>query len=222
MTCTAIFKKGLAAMAIELDEPAVAALCRYLAELKKWNAKMNLVGQGDDRTLIETHFLDSLTLLPLLREQLPAGPLLDIGSGAGFPGLALKCALPELAVTLAEPRQKRVSFLKHVIRTLGLKEALVVAERVEAGAAGFGGKDSFPLITSRAFADIPAFLAASAGLSPPGGLVICMKGPKHEEEIAAWRMGTPASPYLLKEIRAARLPFSGIERYLVVFQKGGK
>jgi len=219
-SAAAILEQGLAAMAIQVAGPARAALCRYFTELKKWNTKMNLVARADDKTLIETHFLDSLTLLPLLHEQSPTGPLLDIGSGAGFPGLAVKCALPELAVTLVEPRQKRITFLKHVIRTLHLAEVRVAATRVEPGDTTAGDTQTpFPLITSRAFADIPAFLAASEGLSPPGGLVICMKGPKHEEEIAAWRTATPASPYQLKEIRSTRLPFTGIERYLVIFEK---
>ncbi len=220
----AILKEGIAAMAIEVADPARAALCGYLAELKKWSAKMNLVARADDRTLIETHFLDSLTLLPLLREQPSgAGPLLDIGTGAGFPGLAVKCALPELAVTLAEPRQKRITFLKHVIRTLQLKGVRVEPSRVEPGDTAAGASPGpFPLITSRAFADIAAFLAASESLSPPGGLVICMKGPKHEEEIAAWREAAPQSPYRLHEVRSVRLPFSGIKRYLVVFRKSGE
>ena len=220
MSSSAILNKGLAAMAIELADPTVAALCRYLAELKKWNAKMNLVAKGDDRSLIETHFLDSLTLLPLLTELPSPGPLLDIGSGAGFPGLAVKCALPELAVTLVEPRQKRVTFLRHVIRTLQLKDVEVATSRVEPGDTAINGtRASFPLITSRAFADIPAFLAASHGLSPSGGLVICMKGPRYEEEITAWREAAPQSPYRLQKVRSMRLPFSGSERHLVVFER---
>lgn len=216
MTCETILRQGLAALAIDLDDRAIALLCRYFTELDKWSKKMNLVARGDDRTILETHFLDSLTLLPLLRDTTGEKKLLDIGSGAGFPGLVLKCVLPELAVTLAEPRQKRVSFLKHVIRTLKLEGIEVLPERIEPDVAT---RKQYPLITSRAFADIPNFLAASEPLSPPGGLVLCMKGPKYEEEIAAWRQTAPQSPYRLKEVRSVRLPFAAIERFLVVFER---
>ena len=216
MNCESILHDGLAALTIDLDHRAIALLCRYFTELGKWSKKMNLVARGDDRTLLETHFLDSLTLLPLLRSQPANSRLLDIGSGAGFPGLALKCALPELHVVLAEPRQKRVSFLKHVIRTLQLPHTEVWPERVEPDpAAG----NRFPLITSRAFADIPGFLTACEHLSPTDGQVICMKGPKYEEEIAAWRTSPLVDRFRLQEIETHRLPFSNKERYLVIFKK---
>ncbi|MDH4322280.1 MAG: 16S rRNA (guanine(527)-N(7))-methyltransferase RsmG [Desulfobulbaceae bacterium] len=218
MSCETILREGLAALAIDLDDQAVTRLCRYFAELAKWSKKMNLVARGDDRTIIETHFLDSLTMLPLLRRQPADHRLLDIGSGAGFPGLALKCARPELPTTLAEPRQKRVSFLKHVIRTLQLPGIEVLPERIE---PDHPAQAQYPLITSRAFADIPAFLAACEPLSPPGGLVICMKGPKYEEEIAAWRNSPLADRFRLGAIETHRLPFSGKERYLVIFAKQG-
>lgn len=216
MNSESILRDGLAALSIDLDDQSIALLCRYFTELGKWSKKMNLVARGDDRTLIETHFLDSLTLLPILRAQPADSRLLDIGSGAGFPGLAVKCALPELAVTLAEPRQKRVSFLKHVIRTLKLTNTEVLPERIEPDPAT---SVRFPLITSRAFADIVGFLTACEHLSPTNGLIICMKGPKYEEEIAAWRASPMVDRFRLGEIETHRLPFSGKERYLVIFEK---
>ena len=216
MSTDSILTDGLASMAINLDDQAISLLRQYFTELSKWSKKMNLVAKGDDRTLIETHFLDSLTLLPLLRNQPKEYKLLDIGSGAGFPGLVLKCGLPELQITLAEPRQKRVSFLKHVIRTLKLSHAKVLAERIEPDPAT---TDSYPLITSRAFADITGFLSACEHICPTNGLVICMKGPKYEEEIATWRTSPMVDSFKLDNIETHRLPFSGKERYLVIFRK---
>ncbi len=216
MPCKSILDQGLAALHINLDDQAIALTCRYFTELGKWSKKMNLVAKGDDQTLIETHFLDSLTMLPLLRRQAGNSNLLDIGSGAGFPGLALKCALPKLNVTLAEPRQKRVSFLKHVIRTLQLKQIQVWPDRIEPDPEV---SHRFPLITSRAFADTTGFLTACQHLSPPQGLIICMKGPKYEEEIATWRNTPLAEHFQLRDIETHRLPFSGKKRYLVIFEK---
>lgn len=216
-----ILAEGLAAMDIALDGQARERLGTYCAELLRWSAKINLVAKAPLREIWETHFLDSLSLLRVLP---PLGsaqqPLLDIGTGAGFPGLALKAARPELPVILVEPRQKRVSFLRHVIRTLGLKEIEVLCGRLEKTSGEVDGQIlAVPLITSRAFTNIGEFLLHAAAVNPPGGRVICMKGPRAGEEIEAWRAEQPESPYRLQEIIALTLPFSGKVRNLVIFRK---
>jgi len=219
-----ILQEGLTAMGIALDRQARERLATYCAELLRWNAKINLVAKAPLRETIETHFLDSLTLLRVLP---PLGsaqqPLLDIGTGAGFPGLALKAARPELPVILVEPRQKRVSFLRHVIRTLGLNNIEVLCGRLEKGSAEVDGQIlSVPIITSRAFTNIGEFLLHTVAVNPMGGQVICMKGPRAEEEIAAWRTEQPNSPYRLQEIVELTLPFSNKTRNLVIFSKEGE
>ncbi|MFA6283082.1 MAG: 16S rRNA (guanine(527)-N(7))-methyltransferase RsmG [Desulfurivibrionaceae bacterium] len=218
-----ILQEGLAAMAIALDTQAQAQLVTYCGELLRWSAKINLVAKAPLREIWETHFLDSLTLLQVLPPQESAQlPLLDIGTGAGFPGLALKAARPELPVILVEPRQKRVSFLRHVIRTLGLKDIEVLCGRLEKTSGVVAGQPlSVPLVTSRAFTDISEFLLHTAAVNPAGGRVICMKGPRATEEIEAWRLAQPESPYRLQEIVELTLPFSGKARNLVVFTKEG-
>jgi len=135
-----ILRQGLEQMGLDdfVDQKARLRLLTYIQELRKWNQKMNLIARHtDDRQIVENHFLDSLTLLPHLRSWSGggAGPqraaLLDIGTGAGFPGLALKAVCPDLDVTLVEPREKRVSFLKHIIRTLQLDAVEVVVGRID-------------------------------------------------------------------------------------------
>lgn len=215
--------EGLTAMGITLDGQAQERLLLYCDELLRWGAKINLVAKAPLREIWETHFLDSLSLLrvlPLLGSaQLP---LLDIGTGAGFPGLALKAARPEMPVILVEPRQKRVSFLRHMIRTLGLKNIEVLCGRLEKGSAQVDGQIlAVPIITSRAFTNIGEFLLHATAVNPTGGQVICMKGPKAEQEIAAWRAEQPDSPYRLQKIVELTLPFSGKVRNLVVFTKEG-
>jgi 16S rRNA (guanine527-N7)-methyltransferase len=219
-----ILEKGLAAMGLVLDAQAHERLMTYCAELLRWSAKINLVAKAPLREIWETHFLDSLSLLRVLPPLDSAQqPLLDIGTGAGFPGLALKAARPDLPVILVEPRQKRVSFLRHIIRTLGLKEIEVLCGRLEKNSAEVDGRTlAVPLITSRAFTNIGEFLLHTDAVNPPGGRVICMKGPRAEEEIAAWRTKQPQSPYRLQEIVALTLPFSGKVRNLVIFNKEGE
>lgn len=219
-----ILEEGLGAMSITLDGQACARLAIYCGELLRWSTKINLVAKAPLREIWETHFLDSLSLLRVLPP--PGDPqktLLDIGTGAGFPGLALKATRPELPVILVEPRQKRVSFLRHVIRTLSLKDIEVLCGRLEKNSAEVDGRTlAVPLITSRAFTNIGEFLLHTAAVNPTGGQVICMKGPRAEEEIAAWRLAQPESPYRLQEIVELTLPFSGKVRNLVIFRKEGE
>ncbi|MFZ5773982.1 MAG: 16S rRNA (guanine(527)-N(7))-methyltransferase RsmG [Thermodesulfobacteriota bacterium] len=214
-----ILDQGLEAMGLALGREARGRLVTYCEELLRWNAKINLVAKAPLAEIWETHFLDSLTLLRALPE---AGQptLLDIGTGAGFPGLAVKAARPELPVILVEPREKRVSFLKHVIRTLGLAGVTVLRGRLEAGSdLVAGNRIHAEWITSRAFTDIAGFLRHCEAVSPQGGKVICMKGPRAEEELAAWRAAQPQSPYRLIETIGLTLPFSGNLRRLLIFGK---
>lgn len=210
--------EGLRTLGIEpLSIPTLQQLWRYFAELTKWNRTINLVAEAPAQGILENHFLDSLTLLPVLT----GSPLLDVGAGAGFPGLVLKIARPELEVCLVEPRQKRVSFLRHVIRTLKLTGITVVADRLEAGDPEFVlAHGQFPLITCRALTEIAPFLALVEAIAPPGGRVLCMKGPKADGELAAWQQHSPGSPFEVERRLDFTLPFSGATRSLLIFKKG--
>jgi len=216
-------ENGLSQMGISVPVGAIDRLSVYFAELKKWNRAINLVAKASDQHILETHFLDSLTLLPLLKEWNLPGPILDIGSGAGFPGLALKAAQPELQVTLLEPRGKRVSFLKNVIRTLGLDNIQALPARLEPeGTLQYSSEipngnptqlPPHPVITSRAFTQVSPFLELVAPVCPPNGKVICMKGRINENEI---KTENPAKWQLLEE-RSFTLPYSDVPRNLLIF-----
>ncbi len=167
------------------DQVAIEKLNRYFLELKKWSRKVNLIARGTaDREILEKHFLDSLTLLPTLSgENLH---LLDIGTGAGFPGLVCKTAMPELTVTLVEPRFKRVSFLRHIIRTLQLEQIAVLECRVE-DKEKLPDDSGFSHITSRAVSEIKLFLSRCDRFAAADTRVICMKGPKWKEELEVFQ-----------------------------------
>ena len=164
--------RGGAQLGLAMDAAGVERLLVYLAELMKWSRRVNLIARDTpEAQVVETHFLDSLTLLPFL-DGAGEVHLLDVGSGAGFPGLALACVRPDARFTLCEPRQKRVSFLRHVVRTLGLANVEVVAERVEAHLADWPGR--FTHITSRAVAEPAAFLPLVRPLVTPATRVLLM------------------------------------------------
>ena len=208
-----LLHEGAGQLGIALAEDDLDRLMVYCAELAKWSRRINLIARDTpELQIIENHFLDSLTLLPLLRQQ-EMGPvhLLDVGSGAGFPGLVLACAMAEAQFTLVEPRQKRVTFLRHLVRTLGLTNVAVVADRIEAHAAAWQGR--FSHITSRAVAEPSVFLPLVRPLVTPEAKVILMLA---REEALAGVVQEGADPWRIVETRALHLPFSGAPRLLAV------
>lgn len=208
---------GLEQLDIPLSPEAVDRLHRYFLELKKWSAKINLIAKSmSDEQLIDNHFLDSLTLLPLL-----AGDevhLLDVGSGAGFPGLVLQAARPEIMATLVEPRLKRVSFLKQMARVLVLDRLKVMASRIEDEVQLPSGA-GYSHITSRAVTDLGTFLAMVSRFAAPGVQVICMKGPRWQDELAQGQRVIEELGYRLEQKFTRTLPFSRASRALLVFSR---
>jgi len=219
MSANELFRRGLAGLGLDLPDRQIDRLGTYLAELQKWNKRINLVAKAPLETVIESHFLDSLTLLPLVRKCSEPG-LMDVGSGAGFPGLVLKIVCPDLPVILIEPRGKRCSFMRQVIRSLKLKEVSVLETRLERDNPVLSDlQNSMPIITSRAFGSVNLFLELAAPFCANGGRVICMKGRKAAVEIAEWQRLSPFSPFRLTETVDTILPFSGAPRKLLVFSK---
>lgn len=201
----------------ELNDEALDALFIYFRELKHWSRKINLIAKrATDEEILEKHFLDSLTLLPLLGKA--GSHLLDIGTGAGFPGLICKAAKPELRLTLVEPRLKRVSFLSHVTRTLKLEDVSLLTCRAE-NEKMLPSDGGFTHITSRAVSGIKHFLNMSSRFVKPGVQVICMKGPKWESELAAWEQDQGSSQLRFLSRKEYRLPqFAGM-RHLLIFEQ---
>lgn len=208
---------GLGILGIDLPPESTDRLARYFDELKKWSRKVNLIAKSaPDEQIIENHFLDSLTLLPLL--QGPDSHLLDIGTGAGFPGLVCKAAWPELSVTLVEPRAKRVSFLGHIVRTLGLENVTVLSCRAEDKEL-LPAERVFTHITGRAVTEIGPFLNMVERFSQASPRLILMKGPKWREELTAAKEIVEQSSYTLEGVKECVLPFSGAQRTLLLFTR---
>ncbi len=205
---------GAAALGVTLDTQRIEHLYRYFQELRHWSARTNLISRGmDDEAVVENHFVDSLAVLSVLDRQ-PPTRLLDVGSGAGFPGLVCKIARPELAVSLLEPRLKRVSFLRHVVRTLGCTGIEVQAGRLDDRDASPDGT-AYDCVVSRAVAGIADFLALCTRFRRSDCRVMMMKGPRYHEELADLDGG--AGTWMLADRHHYRLPLSGAERVLLVF-----
>lgn len=206
---------GLNNLKIEVAPDGVDKLEIYFSELKKWSKKVNLIAKSStDEQIIENHFLDSLTLVPLLIGG--NKHLLDIGTGAGFPGLVCRAVCAELAVTLVEPRLKRVSFLKHIVRSLELDNVEIIADRIEED-SHFDFEAEITHITARAVTDIGGLLQMVERFGTGGVQLLCMKGPKWKQELEEAKAIIDQSTYELADRKRCYLPFSGAERSLLIF-----
>jgi 16S rRNA (guanine527-N7)-methyltransferase len=186
----------------------------YMAELKKWNRKINLTAITEDRDMVIKHVLDSLAYRKGFAPA-PGLKLLDMGSGAGFPAIPLRLAHPEIAVTLVESIKKKASFLRHIIRTLKLSGINVVDKRTEELADSLLA--TFDVVTARAFADVGTALAAGTPFLKPGGLMVLSRGP--EESVGDQQMAR-AGVILEKRIPIT-LPHSEYKRAIWIFKKTG-
>ena len=209
--------RGLELLGLALAEKQVAQLVSFCLELAKWNRKVNLLAKDTPlHDIVDKHLLDSLTLVPLLNRLLPAGgTLLDVGSGAGFPGLPVKIACPAWKITLLEPRERRCIFLRHIIRTMALPGICVEPTRIEEGRL----QAAYQVITGRAVAEVPSFLAMVAGLATPETCVICMQGEGGRQEL---QPGDRVDAFVCAGVEEARLPLSGDQRYLLLFRRKGE
>jgi 16S rRNA (guanine527-N7)-methyltransferase len=169
----ALLREGAAALGLELSPGALEQFREYLAQLQLWNARINLTALKDDRDIVIKHFLDSLAAMPFL-DRPPS--LADLGSGAGFPGLALKLARPEMALTLVEARQKKAAFLEYLASHLRLTGVEVAQVHLTPAIARQWGTRFAAVVTRAAFC-LEIFLPLAAPLLLPGGVALALKGP---------------------------------------------
>lgn len=167
---------GVAALGLALPDGAGAKLLAYLALLDKWNRVYNLTAVRDAGRMVSHHLLDSLATTPFFGD----GPVLDVGSGGGLPGIPLAIARPDLQVSLIDSIAKKTAFLLQAKAELGLGNLHVVSGRVE----GFHPQAGFAAVTSRAFSDLREFVTLTRHLLGPGGRWLAMKGLYPNEEIA--------------------------------------
>ena len=175
---------GVHALGLTLAAIQIEALLSYLALIQKWNQVYNLSAVRDPQAMLAQHLLDSLAVLSPLRKQAPlAKRLLDVGAGAGLPGVVLAIALPELDVSCLDAVAKKSAFVRQVAGALNLPNLHALHGRVDMlrPVAGQG----WDLICSRAFASLADFVAGSQKALAPGGVWMAMKGKPPQDEIAA-------------------------------------
>jgi 16S rRNA (guanine527-N7)-methyltransferase len=201
-------------LGVALSADQAEKLLRLLDELTKWNRTHNLTAITHRDEMITHHLLDSLSVHTALEGVTVA----DVGTGAGFPGLPLAVVNPDRAFTLIDSNNKKVRFVAHAARTLGLTNVTAVHGRAEAGvAAAANAPATFDTVVARAFAALPELLEIVAPLCGPHTRVLAMKGKRPDAEIAA----VPSS-WRVIETRALDVPGLNAERHLVLLQRANQ
>ncbi len=167
---------GIASLGLDLDEPTQQKLLDYLALLQKWNKVHNLTAVRDPEEMVTLHLLDSLAVLPYVKR----GRLLDVGSGAGLPGIVLALANPDLSVSTLDSVGKKASFMRQAKAELGIANLEVIGGRVET----YKSEYKFDTIISRAFSEVSDFIRLTRHLLREGGEWLAMKGVYPHEELA--------------------------------------
>ena len=208
---------------LELSAAQLEQFKMYARLLVEWNEKMNLTAITDEKEIAIKHFADSLGGASVIQKKLekePAAGLIDVGCGAGFPGLPLKILFPSLQVTLLDSLQKRIGFLDTVIRELGLENVTTIHDRAEDGAHREELRERFDFAAARAVANLPILMEYCAGYVKTGGVFLAYKGPSLEEEMAA--SGRAMKTLHLQHQKTILSPgLEEMHHYVAVFLKTG-
>lgn len=214
MTSEEQLVSSLKALGLVVADGTIPLLLRFLDELQHWNRTHNLTAVSDPERAIDTHLIDSLTLLPYL----PAGArLLDFGSGAGLPGLPLKIVRSDLNLCSIDAVAKKLAFQRHVVRTLDLTGVEVFHRRLEDLAADSSRVGCFSRVVFRAVGDLFRFAPLAQPLLEDGGWLIAMKGPEGDADWSRLQKN-PLPGFVNLKNETFCLPESGARRTLIVLK----
>jgi 16S rRNA (guanine527-N7)-methyltransferase len=213
-----LLEETAAAWGLPLSSAQLGQFAIYADELRRWNERTNLTSIIDDQGIAARHFLDSLRCALSWGE--PPGSLVDVGAGAGFPGLPLKILRPELQLTLIESIAKKAAFLEHIVERLGLDHVQILAVRAEAAGRDPAHRERYDLATARAVAELRVLAEYCLPLCRVGGRFLAPKGAQIEGEAQAAQTAIEQLGGRLLAIEPVQLP--GLEpRALVVVEKAG-
>ncbi len=206
-TLEKLLADGVDQLNLRLDTMQIEQFVSYLFLLSRWNKVYNLTAIQDIKEMVTHHILDSLSIVEFLKE---AKEILDVGSGAGFPGMVLAIFFPDKQISLVDSVQKKTAFLSQVKTELHLRNVTVYTGRVEK----LYLSKKFDAITCRAFSDLLQFVTLSGYLLEDGGCFYAMKGFVPNEEI-----GELPETLKVKSIEPLKVPFLDAERHLLIMEK---
>jgi 16S rRNA (guanine527-N7)-methyltransferase len=200
---------------IDLSQQHLNLFSTYMDELLEWNRRINLTGLSERKRIIIELFLDSLIPTPFIPER---GRMLDVGSGAGFPGIAIKIYRPHLKVCLLEASSKKTSFLKQVIRLLKLADIDVVNGRIEMDEDKLHS-DGYHIITARALAGLDQIITWCSPFLSTDGILIGFLGSNAGNELKKSEVSLEANSLVIDRLIPYSLPGMQSERTLAIFKK---
>jgi len=186
---------GLGFQALQLNLP-LEGFVQYLQLLHKWNHAYNLTAVRDQKTMVSRHLLDSLAIIPWIK----GFRLIDVGSGAGLPGIPLALAMPERQIALIDSNGKKIRFLQEVCRVLSLTNVEVIQTRVE----NYHPSQGFDTVISRAFSELDQMVHWTRHLIAPEGIWLAMKGRYPENELTKLQYPSRVEPYRVMGIDGER------------------
>lgn len=205
-------------MGISLSERQLDMFFSYKGLLLEWNMKMNLTAITDDTEIVIKHFADSLSILSHV--EIPQGAtVIDVGTGAGFPGLPVKIAREDLQVTLLDSLNKRVNFLEEVMHTLGLKQLTNIHSRAEDGGQNPKLREKFDFCLSRAVANLAVLSEYCLPFVKIGGTFVSLKGPDVEEELREGKKAIEILGGRIEDVIPLTIPNSDITHSLIIITK---
>lgn len=205
-------------LGLRITRSQLSALERYESELIEWNLRFNLTAIDDPKKIRVKHFLDSLTSLKVLRFS-PFERVIDVGTGAGFPGIPLKIICPPIQLTLVESVRKKAAFCQHIVEILRLRDVTVIAERAEAVGIDPAHRQRYDWALARAVANLPVLVEYLLPLVRVGGNALAMKGESGPAEAQAAERAMRLLGGRLRQVVPVTLPGVEDERYLIVMEK---
>ena len=209
-------RKSLKELNIELSEKQLNQFYDYMNILNEWNKVMNLTNITETLEVIEKHFIDSLTVLKHVNEN---DSIIDVGTGAGFPGIPIKIAYPKSKVTLLDSLNKRIKFLNEVISKLNLEDINTIHGRAEELAHNKEHREKYDIAIARAVAPLNVLSEYLLPFVKIGGHAICMKGSKGKDESKEGENATRILGGEIKSIKEFKLPNTDIERTIIEIEK---
>ena len=218
MTPSELLAKGAAELHIPHNESQLRLFMAYAHELVRWNERFNLTSVTDECDIVVKHFLDSLAIFSVV--DIPLGcSTVDIGAGAGFPGVPIKIVRPDILLTLVESSQKKAGFLTHLVGQLELPNVVVVAERAEDFGRIKENRGHFCCAVSRAVADLAVLAEYALPLVKEGGRFVSYKAKGAPEEVERASGAINLLGGCVEEIAKVVVPFLNAERYLISIKK---
>jgi 16S rRNA (guanine527-N7)-methyltransferase len=210
--------EGAKQFEIDLTEKQVEQFIDYMNILNEWNQKMNLTGLEEPEEIVIKHFLDSISCVRGMDIQ-ENQKIIDVGTGAGFPGVPLKIIYPNLQVTLLDSLKKRISFLEHVVSELGLEDVECIHGRAEDFGQDKNYREQYDYALARAVASLDVLSEYTLPFVKVGGSFVAQRGTNVKEEVIEGSNAIEILGGIIVDVIAIDLPYTDAERNLVIIDK---